>query len=100
MCFSCSPRTITFCRRPNGRVISISSPDLISRCGFAACPLTSTLPPSHARFASERVLSRHVTSSQTSRRIVPELYPSRSIAAGVHGLTGDQEDRRYLLDLL
>src|SRR5690349_7302372 len=44
------------------------SPSRSTRCGLAFSPLTSTLPPSHARLASDRVLNRHATSSQTSRR--------------------------------
>src|SRR6185503_11222293 len=44
------------------------SPSLRMRCGLACSPLTSTLPPSQARLASERVLKRQATSSQTSRR--------------------------------
>ena len=47
------------------------------RCGFALCPLTSTLPPLQACCASLRVLKRHATSSQTSRRTssAPGLHP-------------------------
>src|SRR6186997_1448506 len=44
------------------------SPSRSTRCGLAFSPLTSTLPPSHARLASDRVLNRQATSSQTSRR--------------------------------
>src|SRR5688572_7490048 len=44
------------------------SPSRTSRFGLACSPLTSILPPSQARFASERVLNRQATSSQTSRR--------------------------------
>ena len=69
-CCSVSPRTTTFWRRPNRWVIWISSPSRISRFGFAEWPFTSTLPPSHARLASERVLDRQAMSSQTSRRTI------------------------------
>src|SRR5438045_3899229 len=78
MCCSARPRTATFWRRPNGRVMSMTSPILISRCGLADCPLRATLPPSHAFFASERVLNRQLTSSQTSRRIA-ESYAGRPL---------------------
>src|SRR3954451_19274403 len=44
------------------------SPSRTARFGLAGSPLPSTFPPSHARFASDRVLNRHATSSQTSRR--------------------------------
>src|SRR5215204_1107621 len=44
------------------------SPSRSMRCGLEFSPLTSTLPPSHARLASDRVLNRQATSSQTSRR--------------------------------
>src|SRR5688572_5055034 len=44
------------------------SPSRTARFGLAGSPFTSTLPPSQARFASERVLNRQATSSQTSRR--------------------------------
>src|SRR4029450_12790782 len=44
------------------------SPSRSTRCGLAFSPLTSTLPPSHARLASDRVLNTQATSSQTSRR--------------------------------
>src|SRR5688572_14072533 len=44
------------------------SPSRTARCGLACSPFTSTLPPSQARFASDRVLNRQATSSQTSRR--------------------------------
>src|SRR5690348_4838705 len=54
--------------RPKGREIRMRSPSRSMRCGLACSPLTSTLPPSHARLASDRVLNRQATSSQTSRR--------------------------------
>src|SRR5918993_2691030 len=44
------------------------SPSRTARWGLACSPFTSTLPPSQARLASERVLKRHATSSHTSRR--------------------------------
>src|SRR5688500_16713321 len=40
----------------------------MARLALADCALTSTLPPSHARLASDRVRNRHATSSHTSRR--------------------------------
>src|SRR4051794_21058153 len=44
------------------------SPSRTARFGLAWSPLTSTFPPSQARFASDRVLNRHATSSHTSSR--------------------------------
>src|SRR5688572_24269644 len=61
-------RTTTSWFRPNPRLIRMRSPSRSMRCGLACSPLTSTLPPSHARLASERVLNRHAMSSHTSRR--------------------------------
>src|SRR5690242_7691799 len=61
-------RTTMSWKRPKPRLMRIRSPSRTARFGFACSPLTSTLPPSQARFASERVLNRHATSSQTSRR--------------------------------
>src|SRR5687767_5162716 len=46
----------------------IRSPSRTARFGLACSPFTSTLPPSQARLASERVLKRQATSSQMSRR--------------------------------
>src|SRR5215218_6786366 len=46
----------------------IRSPSRTARFDLAWSPLTSTLPPSHARLASDLVLNRHATSSQTSSR--------------------------------
>src|SRR5688572_17109984 len=68
MCWSSSFSTTTRWRRPKGRVISITSPSFSSLWGLALCPLMDTLPPLQAFWASERVLKRHDTSSQTSRR--------------------------------
>src|SRR5688572_9386645 len=48
----------------------IRSPSRTARFGLACSPLTSTLPPSQARLASERVLKRQAMSSQMSRRIL------------------------------
>ena len=72
----------TRCRRPSGRVISITSPGLTSRCGLADWPLTSTLPPLHAFCASDRVLNRHATSSQTSRRRGTDLFSTETSVRG------------------
>src|SRR5688572_1242510 len=63
-------RTITSWTRPAPRLMRTRSPSRTSLFGLACSPLTSTLPPSHARLASERVLKRHATSSQTSRRML------------------------------
>src|SRR5688572_5708765 len=68
MCASARVLTTTRWRRPAGRVIVITSPGLISRWGRAAAPFRSTLPPLQARWASDRVLNRHATSSQMSIR--------------------------------
>src|SRR5947209_559027 len=80
MCRSASARTMIRCLRPNGRLISISSPTRSSRFGFAGWRFTSSLPPLQAFCASERVLKRHATSSQTSRR-TPDRS-SLTISAG------------------
>src|SRR5688572_18726932 len=61
-------RTMMSWWRPKGRPMRRRSPSRTMRFGLADWPFTSTLPPSHARFASERVLNRHETSSQTSSR--------------------------------
>ena len=60
------------------------SPSRTARFGLACSPLTSTLPPSHARLASDRVLNRHAMSSHTSSRIVSMR---RSV---VHGVASGQ----------
>src|SRR5262245_34625314 len=44
------------------------SPSRMARFGLPGPSFTWTFPPSHARLASDRVLKRHATSSQTSRR--------------------------------
>src|SRR3954469_16792045 len=68
MCVSATAYTTSRCWRPSGRLITISSPDLISRCGLEGWPFTSTLPALHAFCASERVRNRQATSSQMSNR--------------------------------
>src|SRR3954466_4761250 len=55
-------------KRPKPRLMRTRSPSRTARFGWAWSPLTSTLPPSQARFASDRVLNRHATSSHTSSR--------------------------------
>src|SRR4051812_33291045 len=55
-------------KRPKPRLMRTRSPSRTARFGLAWSPLTSTLPPSQARFASDRVLNRQATSSQTSSR--------------------------------
>src|SRR5262245_56208408 len=52
------------------------SPSRIRRFGRAGVPLMSTLPPSQARLASERVLNRQATSSHTSTRMGPLPAPA------------------------
>lgn len=84
-CRSAKPRTTTRCFRPNGRPISISSPARSRRSGFATWPLTESLPFLQALCASERVLNRHATSSQTSRR----ASFGASFAAGLARISGD-----------
>src|SRR4051812_42227875 len=59
---------MTSWKRPKPRLMRRRSPSRTARFGLAWSPLTSTLPPSHARLASERVLNRQATSSQTSSR--------------------------------
>ena len=81
---SARPLTMTVCWRPSGREMMISSPDRKRRCGLPDWPLTSTLPASHARFASERVRNRHATSSHTSRR-TPSAEGFSSALTGVEG---------------
>src|SRR6185436_9152589 len=68
MCRSARPTTVTVCFRPNGRLSRSSSPTRKWRCGLQLWPLTSTFPPRHAFWASERVRYKHATSSHTSRR--------------------------------
>src|SRR6185436_21021847 len=99
MCWLATPRTITVCRRPWPRVITISSPGRTTRFGRAASPLTSTLPPRQARCASDRVLKRQATSSQTSIRspvppgsIMRSLDPSSARAAAL-ALRGKRAQR-------
>src|SRR5262249_2014672 len=64
---SARPRT-TSSRRPPGVVTPIRSPARTRRCARARSPLTSTLPPSQAIFAWERVGRTQATSSHTSSR--------------------------------
>src|SRR3954462_13823881 len=59
---------MTSWNRPKPRLIRTRAPSRTARFAFACSPLTSTLPPSQARLASERVLKRQATSSQTSSR--------------------------------
>ena len=76
-------------RRPPAAVrarasCGVSSPTRSSRCGLLAWPFTSTLPPLQAFCASERVLKRQATSSQTSSRTCcgPSARgPARSLRA-------------------
>src|SRR5262245_50535225 len=50
--------------------MTTSSPGRTKQWGLPGWPLTSTFPPSQARFASDRVRNRHETSSHTSSRTV------------------------------
>ena len=50
--------------------MTISSPDLISRCGFAGCPFTSTLPALQAFCASER-------GPEQARDVEPDVQADR-----------------------
>src|SRR6188768_1335723 len=85
-----SPLTTTRWRLPWDRVISMTSPIRRSRCGLAEWPLTPTLPPLHARCASDRVLNRHETSSQTSSLSVGTTQTVYLRYLGASGASGGQ----------
>jgi hypothetical protein len=56
------------------------SPGRMARCGFPWSPLTFTRPRWQAVCACERVLKRHATSSQMSRRTVSSATMAISVA--------------------
>src|SRR5687768_9396169 len=62
----------------------IRSPSRTARFGLACSPFTSTLPPSQARLASERVLKRQATSSQMSRRRLSFTLRCSGFSVRVH----------------
>jgi len=67
-------------RWPPRAWMTMWSPGRIARCGFPWSPLTSTRPRWHAVCACERVLKRHATSSQMSRRTVSVAAMAMSVA--------------------
>src|SRR5688572_8764576 len=76
----------------------IRSPSRRARCGLAWSPFTSTLPLSHPRLASDRVLYRHATSSQASTRMRPPSDQDFDFALGAQ--RGDERGRFALPVLL
>src|SRR5688572_23951186 len=105
-------RTTTSWFRPKPRLIRMRSPSRSMRCGLACSPLTSTLPPSHARLASDRVLKRHATSSHTSNRAdsltsdqnfdlalgLEAVHEGVGLLLAVHALEILLEPRTYFLE--
>ena len=69
-----------------GPVMRNWSPTWSARCGFPDWPLRSTLPPRQAFCASLRVLNRHATSSQTSRRTSEGAAGGGALARRFHRL--------------